>query len=475
MQIRSKLDYGHGSAPKLTDAERVERREIVDQIVDALIAVTTIARAGTAWAIDATGQWAWSRGPRAPRAELQAHLDAGKDDDELLKDLEVAGIHIEDDGMSAPAVQQPAPAGLRGRCLDAAWGYKTGKNGKKETGYGFHQHTMVRVADPNAASDSEPKLVDALVITPANSHFVEPSLRMIDRLRRRHTITLLIGDGLYNNPTADTWAVPLAQRGIDQSLAMRQGDWGVVDIEGAQMQHGWMHCPRAPMHRRPRPPSTPDEPLTDETIEAIEEFKYNWAFDRKVSGLGASLTSKWICPALAGRVGCHARPDTIPDAMAEGRPIVVPPEDWTSRKCCTGNTLIFTPDPTNKHHQRRIAQRHYVGTRKWRKARKRRPQIEGVFGVLKNPSRQRMRRGHNRLPGLALASIIAGIKVALYNEEELRTWHHATGLGPSDHPLLQDDPEYHGFRHLEAVEAEAIDLHHLRGDGEDPALTLVAA
>jgi hypothetical protein len=87
--------------------------------------------------------------------------------------------------------------------------------------------------------------------------------------------------------------------------------------------------------------------------------------------------------------------------------------------------------------------------------------VEGVFGVLKNPSRQRLTRGQNRLPGLTMATLIAGLKVAVYNEETLRTWHERTGRGPAGHPLLQADPAYHGYEHLSAEQAAAITHQHV--------------
>ena len=94
--------------------------------------------------------------------------------------------------------------------------------------------------------------------------------------------------------------------------------------------------------------------------------------------------------------------------------------------------------------------------------------VEGTFGILKNPSRQRLRRGQNRLPGLAMANLINGLKVALFNEEQLRSWHEETGLGPADHPLLQADPHDWGFTDLTKDQAKDIDARHLlaaRTDG----------
>lgn len=71
-------------------------------------------------------------------------------------------------------------------------------------------------------------------------------------------------------------------------------------------------------------------------------------------------------------------------------------------------------------------------------------------------------RGQNRLPGLAIASIIAALKVSVYNQEQLRAWHDRTGKGPADHPLLQPDPPYWGYRDLTKDEGKAIDAERLR-------------
>ena len=61
-----------------------------------------------------------------------------------------------------------------------------------------------------------------------------------------------------------------------------------------------------------------------------------------------------------------------------------------------------------------------------------------------------------------MASFIAAIKISVYNEEQLRAWHDRTGCGPADHPLLQPDPPYWGFRNLTKEEAKAIDAERLR-------------
>ena len=470
-KVRAHLDYGHGAAPELEDAARLRRRTMVEDAVDRLISVSVIPRTNSTCAIDGTGQWAWNIGPKKSRAAAESKLTKGTDhypSEDVAIALETTDITLDEDGRTAPETQPDEPpkgSSLR-QCLDAAWGYKTAKGGQKEVGYGFHQHTIVRAPDPTATGRPEPLLVEGLVVVPANTDVVEVSLRLIDRVAARSKITKLAGDLLYTNLKADRWAVPLAQRGIEQILAMREDSAGTMDVNGAVMQFGWMHCPSAPMDQRPLPAKFAREEDEDH-YDAVDEFRNNWAFDRKESGLGQNPATKWMCPAVVDRVGCWARgEDSITTAREGGLPIVTPPDDWEGRPCCKNKTMDFTPDPTNSHHQRKLMQREYLGTRRWRRAMNVRALVEGAFGILKNPSRQRMRRGQNRLPGLAIANLINALKVSVFNEEQLRSWHQETGLGPADHPLLQPDPHDWGFTDLTKEQAKEIDARYMAGSGE---------
>ncbi|MHB1614538.1 MAG: hypothetical protein ACYCYA_09515 [Actinomycetes bacterium] len=264
--LRRRLDYGHGVAPTLDEHTRATRRGTVEQFIDALIRTTTIDRTGSTYATD-------------------------------------------DEGATPPEDQSaPLPPAARGRCLDAAWGYKTSKMGELEVGFGFHQHTICRVPDPTAPVDAEPLLIDGFVFTPANSDVVAASLGLIDRIRARQRFTRLVSDLLYTNLLGGRWAVPLAKRGIEQGLNMRRDNHGVVDIDGAQMQHGWLHCPAAPMDQRPLPPDRATAEEWDALHDEVEKFQRTWAFDRKESGLGPDPTSKWICPGARTGPGASRHP-----------------------------------------------------------------------------------------------------------------------------------------------------------------------
>lgn len=250
---------------------------------------------------------------------------------------------------------------------------------------------------------------------------------------------------------------------MEQSLDMRADQHGVLGVMGGQLQHAWLYCPSAPLEHKPAVPDsrTASTKTWEEFHEASKAFRARWAFDRKESGLRTG-TTKWVCPAVAGKVGCPARgTDSVTVAIENNLFLTEPPTDWKERACCTQRTVDITHDPDVPAQQRKLLQREHYGSERWRKGRMLRSYVEGVFGVLKNPSRQRLTRGQNRLPGLTMATLIAGLKVAVYNEETLRTWHERTGRGPAGHPLLQADPAYHGFGHLTEEQAATINQQHV--------------
>jgi hypothetical protein len=56
---------------------RAARQGVAEEIIDALIAVATVPRTGNTCALDATGQWAWTRGLGKRKKELGKNLAHG--------------------------------------------------------------------------------------------------------------------------------------------------------------------------------------------------------------------------------------------------------------------------------------------------------------------------------------------------------------------------------------------------------------
>ena len=225
-------------------------------------------------------------------------------DEQSDSPMQTGDVGMDVDGRTAPRDPHPEPTALATKATDAKWGYRTGKEGGVEFGFGYHQHAIVRVRAPDTA-DEDPLCIDGVVITPANADVVEDSLRLIRRIKERAPgFKYLLGDRLYTNLRADRWAVPLARElGIQQHLRMGKRNNGIVDIHGAKMQFAWLYCPAAPMDQRPIPPMQASDEEWERIHQETEEFHARWAFVRKESGLGqVSLLSGSARDRRQGRV-----------------------------------------------------------------------------------------------------------------------------------------------------------------------------
>lgn len=87
----------------------------------------------------------------------------------------------------------------------------------------------------------------------------------------------------------------------------------------------------------------------------------------------------------------------------------------------------------------------------------RRTFVEGRFGVLKNTSTTGFHRGSHQFVGLPLVTLVVAMAAATTNLRLLRTWHERTGLGDTQHPLLQPDEDFLGASRLTREQAEQLD------------------
>ena len=71
-----------------------------------------------------------------------------------------------------------------------------------------------------------------------------------------------------------------------------------------------------------------------------------------------------------------------------------------------------------------------------------------------------MTRGHFRVTGLIMVRLALTVVAINYNVRHLRRWHDTYGTGPADHPLLQPEPDNHGWKWLTDVAAEQIATDH---------------
>ena len=419
-RLAEKLDYGHGSAPDIDDADREARRVALMGVVDAMLKATLPPRQFAAFALDTSGIWAWGRAPRrAPKGLVAKDVvarDLGVDLHDLdlsdpvvaaklaeaeLKSVEAAALETPSGGPgsdssaeSAATVAKAVVAKTLPYERDAAWGVKTAKDGRRESVYGFDFHALVRAPDVGGDPTREAKLIQSIDVTPAHQDVVDTSLRMIDRVRdAKVPFAELLADRHYSYKVASRWATQLTARGIEQVVDLHQNDQNFRDYNGAKLAAGWLHCPGTPaplgkiVHPGPGATKEQKQAFGDEITK-----RKAYAL-RRISVTGSR---RFQCPALAGTVGCPLREGTVDIAIEGNLPLITtPPAAETAPTCCTQSTVELKEDG-----QRKLWQREYWGSKPWVLSNNRRTYVEGAFGNIKNPSTENLSRGTFRITGL---------------------------------------------------------------------------
>ncbi len=460
-KITSKLGYGDGKHPDLDPAEREHRRQVVLAFNDALMDAFDLGWTSRVFAMDATGIWSWGKGKkkRTDKPSTKPGTGAAPDDD-MPDDQDPEGDGPGDEEMVVgdPTSHDP----------DASWGVKTAKNGKEETFFGYHEHTLLQVPADGHESDDEPRLIRRLEVTAANVDVVAPSLGLIDRLNEcyvdagRQLVEQLIVDRHYHYKAVERWKDELAGRGIAQINDLRADEHGFIEgSERVRWAAGHAHCPATPDDLGTIPRPNPSEPLKKfTTFGALIERRERFALARR-SRPAVDGSHRAQCPALAGTVGCPLRSGTVEAAIKLGLPIVQQPPDpgrdgEPLPACCTQQTVTLVPPPA----ARKLQQEHYWGSERWTRKWKRRTYVEGSYGNRKNPSAENMRRGQFRVTGVAWVNIVVGLAAASYNLRMMRNWQERTAKLDPNHPLVTPPPPDHGFVMLTEEEYQLLAEQH---------------
>ena len=144
--------------------------------------------------------------------------------------------------------------------------------------------------------------------------------------------------------------------------------------------------------------------------------------------------------------GWHPHCDGCPLAAdyPEGLPVVVdPPSGPNTPRSCSQATTVVAGAALIK-----LAQRDYWGSPEWQASYGRRAHVESIFGNLRNPSTQNIRRGFCRVMGLIKTTLMLAFEVMAANLRLVREWAKRTG--ENSDPLHEPFPEDHGFEEIDA-------------------------
>lgn len=480
--IEKKLAHTVGSAPDLSEEERQKRRKSLQRIMDLLLDGTNPVHLPppTSYALDATAIDSWAK----PGGKIDLHPEAD---------------HITDSAPGAPRHKKSGKRSTRRSFdRDAAHGYRS-KTYDNRTNhcFGYHAFALVGVLPVGADPSTRPKLIDRLVLAPANASAIHPALTMIDSLRaNERPIEELLSDREFSYKKSEDWARPLRERGISQVMDVHDVDRGIRDYNGIAMIDGTPHCravlgDREDLIRIPKPPTLSVGPLKGsdsdegslerkELQEEVDRFtelmnERSVAAFRRVAGPNADGDERWECPAQAGKVICANCPLSLD--FPHGTPVVAEPHnvpplpeppsrpgktasasekdaykqlkaEWDAEadflRCCRQRTVTIPGSVSEK-----LRQKLPWGSKDWIRSYARRTHVEGAFGNLKSDKTTGVKRGWIYVVGHVKTSFMLSAAAVANNIRLLRKWADETG--DRTHPLCARDPEYHGF--------EEIDVH----------------
>lgn len=206
------------------------------------------------------------------------------------------------------------------------------------------------------------------------------------------------------------------------SLVSRPRPWAPRwDVNGMRMAAGWLHCPSTPdrLADIPWPGPGASRADRDRFTPRIAE-RQHYAMDRH-ERTNHNGRSRWMCPAMAGKLGCPLRDGTVEIARQAGLPLISdPPDPATAPACCTNTSGIVAArvEELRKHDQP-----HYCGSDAWKQAYDRRTYVEGLFGSIKNSdTSESATRGFIKYRGLPMISL--GLTLAAASIRHQRKHYH---------------------------------------------------
>jgi hypothetical protein len=161
-----------------------------------------------------------------------------------------------------------------------------------------------------------------------------------------------------------------------------------------------------------------------------------------INQMDADGNMKLRCPAREFKVACPLFPPSMAVAAEKGLTIIntdlleLEPGQEPPR-CCTQDSFRITlPEEVAK-----LNQINYWGSTAWYIIYGLRSYVEGVFGNMKNPRTENLRRGTIQKNGLVWAQLVVTLMSASYNVRMIRSRHDRMESDPIDHPLLSPDAE----------------------------------
>ncbi len=425
-RLGAAADYTAERAPHLTQLEREEVREALQQFTLRILAPTliTLPKNHGTYAIDATDLESFDRKIKKPSIEeMNAQVE------KVLKYGEPAAPERE------PATNEHGDnkakrKGAKGPS-DARWGRRTSKSpGQKHEIYmGYAGHGIVLTPEPKGRVI--PAQVVHLIITPANGDPIDASLRMLrDLVDAGTSIQRLLGDRAYSNATFQRWHKHLIDMNIAQVAEPRKDEYKFKRRQGIPYLFGEPYCPGTPTQELNITPENQvitqnERHARQEVVKRLDPFRLVPKGKLKSDG-----SMRRGCPV--GSVACPLKEGTLSAVSGTQTPIVTNPPSIPHR-VCLNNEIVIRLESEEDQTVLKLHQELRIGTPEHTEFFNARTSVERYFSQFKWHGR--FTRDVTQLRGLGAITVVASIFAAFSNLLLLES-AQKRDKKYSDHPLI---------------------------------------
>jgi hypothetical protein len=292
---------------------------------------------------------------------------------------------------------------------EAAWGHRKGggPGEKDERFFGYYLSLSTMVKDDDR--DDVAELVRRMNLVSCDH---DPVPQMVDVLVAMQKAGIPLGDVVcdsgYAHRVAVHFALPLRAAGASLVMDLHPHDRGMKGThEGAILWDGNLYCPATPKALFELAPlasgANKDEIAAhDQRADELSRYKLG-----RISADDEDGYRRVMCPAVAGKLRCPVRPDSMMLDFSHPE-VTTAPEHAPG--CCVQQTVTVPPSVNAK-----TAQRHDYLSRAWRRSYARRTAAERSNARIKDPATIDVGRGWCRVMGLVPMSLFVACALVVRN------------------------------------------------------------
>lgn len=293
---------------------------------------------------------------------------------------------------------------------DAAHGHYPSKDGQTKFAMGYEAHLACPV--PTVKGQDMPIVAAAMSLQP-NSTATRPAIRdLLIRLKKYDTVIFDAGYDFKGKQCFQEFLANGISPIFDPNKKLRKGQsssHGKLIIDGDEF------CPSTPKRLR-------DLPSLAQSLKTAEREKLEGLYDERARYMMARVSYgamvRSMCPALAGKVACPQRPESLNNYGATIPKEIVPPEN--PPKCCIQKT---TSTPVALLRRSRQGQ-HPYGTTDWGRLYRQRNRIESYNASIRHNIGNMAERSWTRVFGREKIGMFLTFKLLATNIRNIESFLH---------------------------------------------------